>query len=208
MKKIIYLIGLISTFYAHAQVGINTTSPATSFDVAKSSVATVADGVLVTRISGEELKAKDATYGNNQHATLIYVTSIPTTTSPKTSNIKSPGFYYYDNTISKWVGAFRNNNFPKFFYMPSVLVNTSTLGTKTMDLYNLYYTQFNTPPVKSTGSTGSIPTLLKNELEYYVTYYDTSLMNNVSITADGVMSYNVTGNASDASFMNIVFVVK
>lgn len=33
-------------------------------------------------------------------------------------------------------------------------------------------------------------------------------MNNVSITADGVMSYNVIGNASDASFMNIVFVVK
>lgn len=208
MKKIIYLIVFISTFYAHAQVGINTTSPATSFDVAKSSVATVADGVLVTRISGEELKAKDATYGNNQHATLIYVTSIPTTTSPKTSNIKSPGFYYYDNTISKWVGAFRNNNFPKFFYMPSVLVNTSTLGTKTMDLYNLYYTQFNTPPVKSFGSTGSIPTLLKNQLEYYVTYYDTSLMNNIVINADGLMTYNVIGNASDASFMNIVFVVK
>ena len=208
MKKIIYLIGLISTFYAHAQVGINTTSPSTTFDVSKSSVATVADGVLVTRISGDELKAKDANYGNNQDATFVYVTSIATTTSPKTSNIRTPGFYYYDNTISKWVGAFRNNNFPKFFYMPSVLVNTSTLGTKTMDLYNLYYTQFNTPPVKSSGSVGSIPTLPKNELEYYVTYYDTSLMNNVSITADGVMSYNVIGNASDASFMNIVFVVK
>lgn len=208
MKKIIYLIGLISTFYAHAQVGINTTSPSTTFDVAKSSVATVADGVLVTRISGDELKAKDANYGTNQHATLVYVTSIPTTASTKTSNIKSPGFYYYDNTISKWVGAFRNNNFPKFFYMPSVLVNTSTLGAKSMDLYNLYYNQFNSPPVKSSGSVGSIPTLPKNELEYYVTYYDTSLMNNVSITADGVMSYNVIGNASDASFMNIVFVVK
>lgn len=208
MRKIIYLIGLISTFYAHAQVGINTTSPSTTFDVSKSSVATVADGVLVTRISGDELKAKDANYGTNQHATLVYVTSIPTTASTKTSNIRTPGFYYYDNTISKWVGAFRNNNFPKFFYMPSVLVNTSTLGTKTMDLYNLYYTQFNTPPVKSTGSTGSIPTLLKNELEYYVTYYDTALMDTVTINADGLMSYNVIGNASDASFMNIVFVVK
>ncbi len=208
MKKIIYLIGFISTFYAHAQVGINTTTPSSSFDVSKSSVATVADGVLVTRISGDELKAKDATYSTNQHATLVYVTSIPTTTSPKTSNIKSAGFYYYDNTISKWVGAFRNNNFPKFFYMPSVLVNTSTLGAKSMDLYNLYYTQFNTPPVKSSGSTGSIPTLPKNELEYYVTYYDTSLMNNIVINADGLMTYNVIGNASDASFMNIVFVVK
>lgn len=208
MKKIFCLIGILSALYAHAQVGINTTTPSSSFDVSKSSVATVADGVLVTRISGEELKAKDANYSTNQHATLVYVTSIPTTTSPKTSNIKSPGFYYYDNTISKWVGAFRNNNFPKFFYMPSVLVNTSTLGAKSMDLYNLYYNQFNSPPVKSSGSVGSIPTLPKNELEYYVTYYDTSLMNNVSITADGVMSYNVIGNASDASFMNIVFVVK
>lgn len=208
MKKIICLVGILSALYAHAQVGINTTSPSTTFDVSKSSVATVADGVLVTRISGDDLKAKDATYGANQHAALVYVTSIPNPVTTKTSNIKTPGFYYYDNTISKWVGAFRNNNFPKFFYMPSVLVNTSTLGTKTMDLYNLYYTQFNTPPVKSTGSTGSIPTLPKNELEYYVTYYDTSLMNNVSITADGVMTYNVIGNASDASFMNIVFVVK
>lgn len=208
MKKIIYLIGFISTFYAHAQVGINTTTPSSSFDVSKSSVATVADGVLVTRISGDELKAKDATYSTNQHATLVYVTSIPTTTSPKTSNIKSAGFYYYDNTISKWVGAFRNNNFPKFFYMPSVLVNTSTLGAKSMDLYNLYYNQFNSPPVKSSGSVGSIPTLPKNELEYYVTYYDTSLMNNIVINADGLMTYNVIGNASDASFMNIVFVVK
>lgn len=208
MKKIICLIGLISTFYVHAQVGINTTSPSTTFDVSKSSVATVADGVLVTRISGDELKAKDANYGTNQHAALVYVSSIPNPATTKTSNIRTPGFYYYDNTISKWVGAFRNNNFPKFFYMPSVLVNTTTLGTKTMDLYNLYYTQFNTPPVSSTGSTGSIPTLPKNELEYYVTYYDTSLMNNVSINADGVMTYNVIGNASDASFMNIVFVVK
>ena len=208
MKKFISLMGIAFSFYAHAQVGINTNSPSTTFDVSKSSVATVADGVLVTRISGDELKAKDNNYGANQHATLVYVTAIPATTSSKTSNIKTPGFYYYDNTISKWVGAFRNNNFPKFFYMPSVLVNTSTLGVKSMDLYTLYYNQFNAPPVKSGGSAGSIPTLTKDKLEYYVTYYDTSLMNNVSITADGVMSYNVIGNASDASFMNIVFVVK
>ncbi len=92
--------------------------------------------------------------------------------------------------------------------MPSVLVNTSTLGSKTLDLYSLYYTQFNTPPVASTGSTGKIPTLLKTQLEYYITYYDTTLMNTVSIDANGLMSYNVIGNASDASFMNIVFVVK
>lgn len=34
------------------------------------------------------------------------------------------------------------------------------------------------------------------------------IVGNISISADGVMSYEVYGNASDASFMNIIFVVK
>lgn len=208
MKNLIYFIGLTFSIFAHAQVGINTTSPSTTFDVSKSTVSTVADGVLVTRMTGDELKAKDALYLANQNATLVYVTAVSATTTAKTVNVKTPGFYYYDNSMSQWVGAFKNNNFPKFFYMPSILVNTATLGTKTLDLYAIYFSQFNSPPVKSTGSTGSIPTLPKTQLEYYVTYYDTSLMNTVTIDANGLMSYNVIGNASDASFMNIVFVVK
>ena len=208
MKKIIFFIGLSLGVIVKAQVGINTTSPFTTFDVSKSSVATVPDGVLVTRITGDELKAKDALYLANQNSTLVYVTAVSATTTPKTVNVKTPGFYYYDNTISQWVGAFKNDNFPKFFYMPSVLVNTATLGAKTLDLYALYFNQFNTPPVKSTGSKGSIPTLPKTQLEYYVTYYDTTLMNTVSIDTNGLMYYKVIGNASDASFMNIVFVVK
>lgn len=208
MKNFLYFIGLTCSVFAHAQVGINTTDPSTTFDVSKSAASTVPDGVLVTRMTGDELKAKDALYLANQNATLVYVTAVSATTTAKTVNVKTPGFYYYDNSISQWVGAFRNNNFPKFFYMPSILVNTATLGTKTLDLYAIYFSQFNSPPVKSTGSTGSIPTLPKTQLEYYITYYDTALMNTVTIDANGLMSYNVIGNASDASFMNIVFVVK
>ena len=208
MKKIIFFIGLSLSVYVNAQVGINTTTPSSTFDVSKSSQATIPDGVLVTRITGDELKAKDALYLANQNGTLVYVTAVSATTTPKTVNVKTPGFYYYDNSISQWVGAFKNDNFPKFFYMPSVLVNTSTLGAKTLDLYALYYAQFNTPPVASAGSTGKIPTLAKAQLEYYVTYYDTALMKDVSIDANGLMSYNVIGNATDACFMNIVFVVK
>ena len=193
---------------AFSQVGINTVTPATAFDVSKSTVITVPDGVLVTRITGDELKAKDGLYLANQNATLVYVTSVSATTTAKTVNVKAPGFYYYDNSISQWVGAFKNDNFPKFFYMPSVLVNTATLGTKTLNLYDIYNTQFTSPPVRSTGSKGSIPILPRTQLEYYVTYYDTVLLDNVTIDANGLMSYNVKGNASDASFMNIVFVVK
>lgn len=208
MKKLLYVIGITLSIFANAQVGINTTVPSTTFDVSKSSVATVPDGVLITRITGNELQAKDALYLANQNATLIYATTIPTAPSSKVSNIKAPGFYYYDNSISKWVGVIKDNNLPKFFYMPSILINTATLGTKTLNLYDLYFAQFNTPPVKSTGSAGSIPTFGRSQLEYYVTYYDTALLNTVTIDANGLMSYNVIGNASDSSFMNIVFVVK
>ena len=71
MKKIIFFVGLSFGALVNAQVGINTTSPATTFDVSKSAVATVPDGVLVTRITGDELKAKDALYLANQNGTLV-----------------------------------------------------------------------------------------------------------------------------------------
>lgn len=208
MKKIYFLLGCTASVMATAQVGINTSAPSTTFDVRKSTVSTVPEGVLITRMSGDELKAKDALYGSSQHSTLIYATAVPGSASTKTSNIKAPGFYYYDNGTGKWEAVIKEAVTPKFFYMPSVLVNTTTLGVKTMDLHAVYTSQFTNPPVKSTGSAGSIPTLAKDKLEYYITYYDTALLRNVSIDANGLMSYEVYGNASDASFMNIVFVVK
>ena len=208
MKKILYLVCITATLLAKSQVGINTSTPAASLDVARTPNAAAPEGVLVTRITGNELQAKDNKYLANQNATLVYVTTIPTTPSTKVSNIKTPGFYYYDNDISKWVSIIKDTNFPKFFYMPSVLINTATLGAKTLDLYATYFAQYNNPPVKSAGSAGSIPTLLKTQLDYYVTYFDAALLSNVSIDANGLMSYTVIGNASDASFMNIVFVVK
>lgn len=164
--------------------------------------------MLVTRITGNELKTKDALYGAAQNATLVYVTEIPSPSTTKTSNITTPGFYYYSNSDSKWIGLVKSSNIPRFFYMPSILIDTSTLGQKTLDLYTLYNNQFNAPKVSSTGSTGRIPVLQSNQLEYYVTYFDNTLMNGITINASGVMTYNVIGNASDASFMNIVFVVK
>ena len=74
MKKLLYVIGITLSIFANAQVGINTTVPSTTFDVSKSSVATVQDGVLITRITGNELKEKDALYLANQKETLINAT--------------------------------------------------------------------------------------------------------------------------------------
>ncbi|WP_294198482.1 hypothetical protein [uncultured Chryseobacterium sp.] len=203
MKRIISTLTLMAVFQIYGQVGINTTSPKSTLELNKSAT-TSAEGLLTVRMSGTELASRDNLYGADQNSTVVYVTAVPGSSTPKTSNITTPGFYFYNNAISKWVGL----RMPKFFYMPSILFDTTTLGAKTKDLYQLYYDQFNTPQVSSTGASGKIPVLGKNDLEYYITYYDTNVFTNVSIDANGFMNYTVTNNATDASFMNIVFVVK
>ncbi|MDR6514204.1 hypothetical protein [Chryseobacterium camelliae] len=203
MKNFISVIcfSITATFYA--QVGINNTAPKATLDMNKSATSQP-EGLLTVRLSGTELASRDNLYDADQNAAVVYVTAAPSTSTTKTSNVTSPGFYYYNNGISKWVGL----TMPKFFYMPSILFDTTSLGAKTKDLYQLYYNQFTAPQASSTGAAGKIPVLGKNDLEYYITYYDTNVFTNVSIDANGLMSYTVSNNATDASFMNIVFVVK
>ncbi|WP_242661210.1 collagen-like triple helix repeat-containing protein [Flavobacterium johnsoniae] len=99
---------------------------------------------------------------------------------------------------------------PKFFYMPSIVFNVSTITAGlTKDLHQEYVNQFGTPQVSSSGASGSIPTLDATALEYYITYYDTALFENVSIDANGVLTYDVKStNTTGYSFMNIVFSIK
>lgn len=204
MKKIFVSICLCAISLTYSQVGINTNTPKSTLDVSKTSNNTLPEGFLTVRMTGSEMAAKDNLYGADQNSTVVYATSVPATVTPKTSNITAPGFYYYNNGISKWVGL----SMPKFFYMPSILFDTSVLGAGSKDLYNLYATQFTTPAVSSTGSSGKIPVLGRADLEYYVTYLDPTVFTGVTINANGVMNYTVSNNATEASFMNIVFVVK
>lgn len=187
-----------------SQVGINTFTPKATLDLNKSNLSNNPDGFLTVRLTGNELVAKNAFYGANQNSNVVYVTTIPSTITTKTSNVTVPGFYYYSNSLSKWI----NLSLPKFFYMPSILFDTTAMGVKTKDLYQLYYDQFTSPAKYSTGAVGKIPVLGKNDLEYYITYYDTTVFTNVSIDANGLMNYTVSNSATDASFMNIVFVIK
>src|SRR5690554_6729354 len=101
---------------------------------------------------------------------------------------------------------------PKFFYMPAIIFDTSVNGTFTRDLHAEYAAQFqgtgNPLLVSSTGAASAIPTLPASALEYHITYYDTTVFTNLSIDANGVLTYDNIGNATEASYMTIVFVVK
>lgn len=123
---------------------------------------------------------------------------------------------------------------PRFFYMPAVIFDTSTNGTALKrNLYDEYVKQFqggqagagnatyniahgtagysmpyNGGIVGSTGAPADIPVYTSGELYYYITYYDTAVFSNLSINATGELTYSIISNASNVSYMNIVFVVK
>lgn len=129
----------------------------------------------------------------------------------------------------------QNKVAPQFFYMPAVIFDTSIAGTTTRDLYQEYVNQFTggsknsenpvaypishgpagTTPllygggiVGSAGAPADIAVFESHELYYYVTYYDESVFENLSISADGKLTYTVKGGATPSSYMNIVFVIK
>lgn len=118
---------------------------------------------------------------------------------------------------------------PKFFYMPSIIFDTTVTGTALKrNLHAEYLAQFTgmefIPNTTTGGEVGpapsakfiasaSAPAIIPNipgatDLYYYVTDYDTTALANLSIDENGVLTYDVIGTGTDYSFVNIVFVVK
>jgi hypothetical protein len=110
--------------------------------------------------------------------------------------------------------------------MPSIVIDVTTSGTFERNLHLEYVKQFadtentNTPAnspkpgtqlIKSASNAPNPLTKIyeSGDLYYYVTGYDDTVFSNITISADGVLKYTVnTANVSEATYMNIVFVVK
>jgi hypothetical protein len=98
----------------------------------------------------------------------------------------------------------------RIFYPPSIAIDASTNGTgRTVDLYAQYVAQYGTPTVASSGAPAAVPTYGATDLYYYVTYADSAVFANMSIDANGVLTYDIIGQPSDYNaLINVVFVVK
>ncbi|WP_426277497.1 hypothetical protein ACN9MN_18505 [Chryseobacterium sp. S-02] len=115
MKKNFYtliFLGLFATGFSQTgNVGINTTTPTATLDVnGNPTDVTKVDGFIPPRITGNQLAAKDSMYGTNQNGTIVYVTSSVTTPTPKTTNITSAGYYFYDSLSSTWKSLTGNSS--------------------------------------------------------------------------------------------------
>ena len=103
MKKSYTLAILIFTFLnvnnVFSQIGIGTTTPASSLDIVANNptgASTNVDGILIPRVDRQRAQSMAAT----PTSTMIYVNSIATGTATGTAiNITSIGFYFYDGTV-------------------------------------------------------------------------------------------------------------
>jgi len=99
-KKLYTGSALLICATAFAQVGINTDTPAATFDVVgKPTVTSALDGIIAPRIDGAQLRAK--AYTAAQTGALVYVTAADTAPAGQTVNVTSTGYYYFDGTV--WV---------------------------------------------------------------------------------------------------------
>ena len=118
---------------------------------------------------------------------------------------------------------------PQFFYMPSIVLPTvhtdarvvdaantsytfdSVTGIYTVNLYALFDSQFKTPVVKS-SATATLDSFVaaNTAYDYFVTYADPNVFENILVSATGVLTYQVKTNSiiKTGSFMNIVLKVK
>jgi hypothetical protein len=151
-----------------------------------------------------------------------------TATAGTLPNNVTPGYYYNDG--AKWVRLLYagETTVPRFFYMPSIVIPTSTanLGaatydsgtqTYTIDLFDLYNKQYGLTaiagsgtPVKSAGATTLPSVSSASALEYFITYYDNTVYANLAIAADGKLTYKVVANpvVTAKTYMNIVLKIK
>ena len=213
MKKLLLLpFFFLYISYIQAQIGINTDTPKATLDIkAQTTGSTTAEGLIAPQLTRSQLVSKDAKYGTDQKGAIIYVSTIDGTATTKTAKVTIAGYYYFDGSV--WLPV---DYTPEALYLPSFNLPMTAVGTaKTYDLYtNVYKKQFtkagNTTWVSSNAALTQISDVYTaNQLDFVVTYYDPAVIKVNSVSAAGVINYDVLSiNPNSDTFMNIVLVVK
>jgi hypothetical protein len=233
-KNFLILSTMLLYSFAFSQVGINTEAPNATLDVAANPTnLSKVDGFLAPRLSGNDLKAKDALYGNSQIGTIVYATAKVDSPSTKTANIVSEGYYFFNGSVWTALGSGGNSSAKEWFYAPSSVLPTTPLGvstntsddinynssneTYTIKLFSIYNKQFgltgdiagtSRTSIKSSSS-ASLDVINSTDLDYFVLYFDNTVFDpsTIAINTSGELTYKILPSAviTEKTFMNIVF---
>ena len=134
MKKIYTVVFALVLISIKSQVGINTSKPLATFEVHKSAMPNLAEGMIPPRISADSLRMKDHLYGPAQNGAMIFITSTGSKTSQKTKQITSSGYYVYDAGTSSHKKS--DGGWKKMFSDPNAFAmsNTSALSSSITQL--------------------------------------------------------------------------
>jgi len=204
MKKILSLLSIVMIYAngAIAQVTIGSLDAPVEGAVLELKSETL--GFLPTRV---ELSALNdpSPLPNHEEGMVVY-----NLTEDADESLQR-GFYYNDG--ERWI---RLSTSPviaeKWFYMPSIAFDTTIKGPTSRNLYDEFVAQLcSTAGVIS--STSAPPKVLSSipaatDFYYYVTAYDPSVFDKIVIDDNGDMSYDIIGDATDETFINIVFIEK
>jgi hypothetical protein len=124
------------------------------------------------------------------------------------------GIYYNDG--AKWIKMGQQSKAGEWFYMPSfnLPIPAAPATGLRFNLYEEYKKQFSGAGAQFVSSNTSAGTVTPQmyeavELDFFVTAYPTSVLKIHSISAAGVMVYDVLSpNVPEGGFINVVFVVK
>lgn len=153
IKQFYSLIALCTTVaLTKAQVGINTTTPHATLDVAGTTDPGMKDGLLPPKLSKQQLAAKDSgIYGSDQIGAIVYVTDIlpPTGSTPsmaQVGSIHNTGYHYF--TGLQWVAISTN------LYNSDGSISGNRVVTQ--DAYTLAFTASSVNGFSIDGTTFSI----------------------------------------------------
>lgn len=211
MKNIYLLFTLFTSSVVFAQVGIGTLTPD---DSAQLDVFSSNKGVLIPQVALLSTTNNTTPIVTPKTSLLVYNTA-------SVSDV-TPGYYYWSGSRWNRLVTEAQGAIPKFFYMPSIAMPTSSAhfvtgdgftesgGVFRVNLHGRYQAQFATPEVKNPTQTTTLPTLPANKLDYYITSYDKAVFESVAVSNAGVLTYKIktTAQVTAATFMNIVFAVK
>lgn len=221
-KKYFLLAAVLFGTVVSAQVKIGGTDGTPNVN-AMLEVEAIDKGILLPRVALTAL-TDEAPLEDHVQGMIVYNTTVDAAES------LDLGLYQNDGT--QWKRLVTSDDEAlggvKFFYMPSIVINTSTNGTFKRNLHAEYISQFTNKEfipdtttggevgtdarptfVKSTNAPDEVPnTPAPTDLWYYVTDYDDTALESLSIDENGILTYDVIGTGTDYSFVNIVFVVK
>ncbi|WPO92447.1 hypothetical protein [Chryseobacterium sp. HR92] len=125
MRKLFFVAAILSFgFTAHAQIGINTTSPKMTMDVEfqKDPLTGGPDnskhiGLKAPTLTREQLTQNTAIYGMDQSGALVYITDVNGGDMlGQRVNMNSKGYYYFDGNVwKKMIDTNRNTTLFKAF---------------------------------------------------------------------------------------------